>query len=151
MKKMQGPLANQIEVKFFSLPENVALARVLTASVATHWDITISHLEDLKVAVSEAVSNAIIHGYENKPDQWVRMRFLCYESYLQIEITDAGVGIADIQQAMEANYSTDKQRMGLGFSFMKMFTDDLEVTSCLGEGTTVALGKKMPAFAPERS
>ena len=75
----------------------------------------------------------------------VSMRFLCYETYLLIEIKDEGIGIANIQQAMEANFSSDKQRMGLGFSFMKMFTDELEVTSEVGKGTTVLLGKKMPA------
>lgn len=144
MRKDKGQIINEIMVQFTSLAENVALSRVLTSSVVTHWDITISQLEDLKVAVSEAVSNAIIHGYENQKDGMVSMRFLCYETYLLIEIKDEGIGIENIQQAMEANFSSDKQRMGLGFSFMKMFTDELEVTSEVGKGTTVLLGKKMP-------
>ena len=104
---------NRIEIAFSSIGENVSLSRMLIAATAATLDFTISDLEELKVAVSEAVSNAIIHGYDNQPDQMVEMSALLYEDRLEIQVKDYGVGIPDIEKAMEPGYSRSPERMGL--------------------------------------
>jgi stage II sporulation protein AB (anti-sigma F factor) len=141
---MTKTIQNRVNTIFLSRPENVALARVITASLAANWDITLTQLEDIKVAVSEGVSNAIIHGYENNPEKEVYFSIICYDDELFIEIKDNGVGIADINQAMQPSFSTQEERMGLGFSFMQSFMDEVIVVSAPGEGTTLTLKKKMP-------
>lgn len=135
---------NHVRMEFNSLPENVSLARVVVASFAAQSDITISELEEIKVATSEAVSNAIIHGYKNEADGKVVLVLSKEMDVLTLTIEDFGVGIADIKQAMEPAYSSDPDRMGLGFVFMKSFMDHLEVQSKVGEGTLVAMSKKLP-------
>lgn len=141
---MKNKIENSVKTVFLSRPENVALARVIIASLASRWDITLTQLEDIKVAVSEGVSNAIIHGYQNDPAQEVYFSVICYADELWIEIKDTGIGIADIGQAMQPSFSTQEERMGLGFSFMQSFMDEVVVVSAPGEGTTVTLKKKMP-------
>lgn len=141
---MTKKIENQIKTVFFSRPENVALARVITATLASAWDITLTQLEDIKVAVSEGVSNAIIHGYQNNPEKEVSFSILCYADEMVIEIKDTGVGISDIHQAMQPSFSTQEERMGLGFSFMQSFMDEVLVASAPGEGTIVTLKKQMP-------
>ncbi len=111
---------------------------MLIAATAATLDFTISDLEELKVAVSEAVSNAIIHGYDNQPDQMVEMSALLYEDRLEIQVKDYGVGIPDIEKAMEPGYSRSPERMGLGFAFMSSFMDKLEVLS-VRAGFTVSV------------
>ena len=135
---------NRIEIAFSSIGENVSLSRMLIAATAATLDFTISDLEELKVAVSEAVSNAIIHGYDNQPDQMVEMSALLYGDRLEIQVKDYGVGIPDIEKAMEPGYSRSPERMGLGFAFMSSFMDKLEVLSVPGEGTTVSMTKYLP-------
>lgn len=135
---------NQVKMEFDSLPENVSLARVVVASFATQSDITISELEEIKVAISEAVSNAIIHGYKNRIDGKVSLVLSRDMDVLTMTVEDYGVGIADVEKALEPAYSSDPDRMGLGFVFMKSFMDHLEVQSQLGQGTRVAMSKKLP-------
>ena len=100
-------------------------------------------LEDVKTAVSEAVTNAIIHGYEEKGGKVVMRASLSTEDMLEIHICDTGVGIADVEQAMQPLFTTgaDKERSGMGFSFMEAFMDGVEVESCVGEGTKVHMWK----------
>lgn len=134
---------NYIRLEFSSLPENVALARVLISSLAAQLDTTLSDLEEIKVAVSEAVSNAIIHGYQNNSTGIVCVIANINNGVLEIVIEDNGIGIEDIEQAMAPTFSTDPERMGLGFVFMQSFMDNVRVSSNIGKGTKVILQKKL--------
>ncbi|MDX9871908.1 MAG: anti-sigma F factor [Clostridia bacterium] len=141
---------NRIELQIQSKGENVALSRICIAALASQLEITLNDLEEIKVAVSEAVSNAIIHGYENNPEHMVTITSLLYEDELVIEVIDAGIGIADIQQALQPAYSTDPERMGLGFVFMQSFMDQVEVESELNHGTKVTLKKMIGSAGAEK-
>lgn len=136
-------IQNFIRLEFTSIPENVALARVLIASLAAQLDTTLNDLEEIKVAVSEAVSNAIIHGYQNKSSGIVTIEANITKGMLEISVEDRGIGIVDIEQAMTPTFSTDPDRMGLGFVFMKSFMDNVDVASSVGKGTKVTLQKKI--------
>ena len=138
---MKETIRNRLELQFLSIGDNVSLARLVVAAFAAPLDMTINELEELKVAISEAVSNAIIHGYENQPDRLVEMVLTQYETRLEMTVKDCGVGIEDIERAMEPGFSQSPERMGLGFSFMHSFMDKLSVSSTPGEGTTVTMTK----------
>jgi len=133
---------NQIKIYLDSLSENVAIARVTTAAFAAQVDLTLNEIDEIKVAVSEAVSNVVIHGYEQTEGKFELIMNL-YEDKLEYIITDYGRGIADIGLARQPSYSSDPERMGLGFVFMESFMDELEVTSEVGRGTTVRMAKKI--------
>jgi len=148
-EKDQDRVVNYMQMEFLSLPENVSLSRVAVASFAAQLDLTLNDMEELKIATSEAVSNAIIHGYNNKPIGKVWVSVTHYETKLVIIVRDEGVGIEDVERAMEAAYSTDPDRMGLGFVFMKSFMDDVKVDSEPGKGTTVKMVKKI--IKPKKS
>ncbi|GAB6173930.1 anti-sigma F factor [Paradesulfitobacterium aromaticivorans] len=139
---------NQLTLKFTSLAENVSIARMLIASVAAQLDLSLNDIEELKVVVSEAVSNAIIHGYHNDPSQIVNLTLEIDSESLKITVKDNGCGIPDIEQAMQPAYSTDPERMGLGFVFMQSFMDDLQVESAVDEGTTVTMVKYLDHTMP---
>ncbi len=132
---------NQIKLTFSSLPENVSTARLLVASVGSQLDLSLNDLEELKVAVSEAVSNAIIHGYRNVPENIVHLEMVIAQNQLKIIVNDQGCGIPDVEQAMQPAFSTDPERMGLGFVFMQSFMDELDVTSVINHGTTITMVK----------
>lgn len=142
---------NRMCLEFSSLPENIALSRVAIASFAAQLDFTLNDLEEIKVATSEAVSNAIIHGYQNKPGGLVRLRAVLRDNTLELAVEDQGVGIADIEQAIKPSYSTDPERMGLGFAFMKSFMDKVEVQSEIGKGTIVTMTKAVGKTANRNS
>lgn len=133
--------SNQLILTFSSIAENVGITRLLIASVGAQLDLSLNDIEELKVAVSEAVSNAIIHGYRNDPNNIVYLDLNIDVNTLKIVVKDDGCGIADIEQAMQPAYSTDPERMGLGFVFMQSFMDDLQVESTLEVGTTVTMIK----------
>ena len=135
-------IKNQIKVVLRSLSENVAIARVTAAAFAAQIDFTLNEIEEIKVAVSEAISNAVIHGYANG-DGKIELIMNLYEDKLEYIIADQGKGIADITLARQPSYSSDPERMGLGFVFMESFMDELEVTSVLHQGTTVRMAKKI--------
>lgn len=139
---------NKMNFTFSSLPENVTVARMLASALGAQLDLPLNDLEELKVAVSEAVSNAIIHGYGNKPDNFVTLEFNAEPDKLTIQVLDQGCGIADIKQAMQASFSTDPERMGLGFIFMQSFMDDLRVESEVNRGTKVIMVKNLKNFHP---
>lgn len=134
---------NRMKVEFISLPENVAFARVVVASFASQLDFTLGELDEIKVATSEAVSNSIIHGYSNAPEGLIRVSGILFEDGLEFTIEDEGKGIANVQEATQAAYSTDPERMGLGFTFMQSFMDKMVVKSELDNGTQVTLVKKI--------
>lgn len=134
---------NRIRLEFISKGENVALARITIAALVSQLELTLNDLEEIKVAVSEAVSNAIIHGYQNKPEGMITVTGEIAGDMLILEIDDQGVGIPDINKAMEPEYTTDPERMGLGFIFMKSFMDEVSVESKVGCGTKVSLTKRI--------
>ena len=140
---------NNVVLEFSSRAENVAFARVAAAAFVSQLDFTISDLEEIKVAVSEAVSNAIIHAYENDPEQLVRLEISIAGEYMEMEVVDYGKGMEDIEKAMEPAFSTHPERMGLGFSFMRSFMDKFSVQSAPGKGTSIRMSKR--AGAPRRA
>ena len=133
---------NEMELIFDSRSSNESFARVTVAAFMTSLNPTVEEVSDVKTAVSEAVANAIIHGYENEVHNiYIRCRTEGKTLYLEIE--DKGRGIEDVEQAMEPLFTTKPEldRSGMGFSFMEAFMDGLEVLSTPGEGTTVKMKK----------
>lgn len=141
--------SNQVVLTFSSLADNVGIARMLIASLGAQLDLSLNDIEELKVAISEAVSNAIIHGYRSSPEGIVKLEMDINTEYLKMIVTDEGCGILDIEQAMQPAYSTDPERMGLGFVFMQSFMDELHVDSVVNQGTTITMVKHLncPASA----
>ncbi len=135
---------NRIKMSFPSGSENVAIARVTAAAFAAQLDLTLNDIEEIKVAVSEAISNAVIHGYGDQPGE-IEFTLSLDGDRLEFVVTDYGKGIADIEQARQPSFSTDPERMGLGFVFMESFMDELAVESAVGKGTTVRMAKRVPA------
>ncbi|MDI6813790.1 MAG: anti-sigma F factor [Desulfitobacteriaceae bacterium] len=132
---------NQLVLTFSSVAENVGIARMLVASVGAQLDLPLNDIEELKVTVSEAVSNAIIHGYRGESGRLVLLELEINKETLKITVSDEGCGIPDVEQAMQPAFSTDPERMGLGFVFMQSFMDELEVDSTVNQGTTVTMVK----------
>ena len=135
---------NEMEVHFLSVPENEAFARVVIAAFAMQLSPTLAEIADVKTAVSEAVTNAIVHGYEGTRGT-VTMRAMIDNASLSIEIMDRGKGIPNIAQAMEPFYTThpEQERSGMGFAVMQTFMDDVEVQSTPGSGTSVRMRKRI--------
>lgn len=128
---------NRVELRFLAIADNVGLARIAAAAVAGQATFSLHDIEEIKVAVSEAVSNAVIHGYRGRPPGEVKVEMELDATGIAIDVEDWGVGIKDIKQAREPAYSEDPERMGLGFVFMESFMHGLEVESTLGKGTRV--------------
>lgn len=137
---------NEMKLEFDAVSENEGFARVAVAAFITPLDPTLEEVADIKTAVSEAVTNAIIHGYAGwSGDEPGKVEVRCCLRVLHIEIEDKGRGIADVEQAMEPLFTTrpDMDRSGMGFAFMEAFMDDLDVTSEPGRGTLVKMEKKL--------
>ena len=135
---------NEMEIIFDSKSINEGFARVAVASFMSQLNPTLEEVADVKTAVSEAVTNAIIHGYEKDVQKiWIRCRM--EDSVLYIEIEDHGIGIDDIELAMQPLYTTrpELERSGMGFSFMEAFMDDVYVESKAGSGTIVKMKKEI--------
>ena len=133
---------NEMQLIFDSRSSNESFARVTVAAFMTSLNPTVEEVSDVKTAVSEAVTNAIIHGYESEVHNiYIRCRTEGKTLYLEIE--DEGKGIEDVKQAMEPLFTTkpELERSGMGFSFMEAFMDNLEVESVPGKGTTVKMEK----------
>ena len=133
---------NEMTIIFDSRPTNEALARVAVASFCTQLNPSLEEVSDLKTAVSEAVTNCIIHGYEGEVHK-IQVDCRLSGQELTVDVIDHGVGIADIQKAMEPMFTTkpDKDRSGMGFTFMEAFMDEVLVESEVGRGTTVHMKK----------
>lgn len=156
---------NEMEIFFDAIARNESFARVAVAAFVTHLNPTLEEMADVKTAVSEAVTNAIIHGYENlegygihgeKPAAQsvahagkVRLKCALEGDVIHIEVEDTGKGIVDLEQAMEPLFTTrpELDRSGMGFSFMEAFMDDLDVQSEPGKGTLVRMMKKLGTTA----
>lgn len=133
---------NEMQLIFDSRSSNESFARVTVAAFMTSLNPTVEEVSDVKTAGSEAVTNAIIHGYESEVHNiYIRCRTEGKTLYLEIE--DEGKGIEDVKQAMEPLFTTkpELERSGMGFSFMEAFMDKLEVESVPGKGTTVKMEK----------
>ncbi len=141
---------NRVKLRFLSRADNVGLARISVAALAGQGSFSLPDIEEIKVAVSEAVSNAIIHGYRGQDDGWVEVDMELDQTGLAIVVEDWGVGIEDVEKAREPAYSNDPERMGLGFVFMESFMHGLEVESTLGEGTRVRM-RRMVTLSGELS
>ena len=135
---------NKMLLEMDAVSENEQLARLAVAGFITCLNPTLEEMNDVKTAVSEAVTNAIIHGYEMEPGT-VYIRCRLRGDLLEVEVEDRGKGITDIDQAMEPMYTSkpETDRSGMGFSFMEAFMDELEVSSIVGSGTTVFMKKKL--------
>lgn len=140
-------MENRMKTVFSALAENEAFARAAAAAFVMPMDPTVEELTEIKTAVSEAVSNSIIHGYrkwDGKAEAEVLMECVLLEGgKLVIKVEDRGVGIDDVQKAMEPLYTTGnaEERSGMGFTVMESFMDKLKVTSEKGKGTTVIMTK----------
>ncbi|MFQ9195030.1 MAG: anti-sigma F factor [Candidatus Gastranaerophilaceae bacterium] len=133
---------NKVHLEFDSKSVNERFARVTVAAFATQLNPIMEEISDIKTAVSEAVTNAIVHGYEGK-EGTIYMDVEISGNKLSLRIHDDGVGIADVEKAMEPLFTTrpQEERAGMGFMFMEAFMDELRVESELGAGTTVFMEK----------
>lgn len=141
---VQSMETNEMVLEFDSKSQNESFARLTVAAFVAELDPTIEEIADIKTAVSEAVTNSIIHGYVNGTGK-VRMTGRINGREVTIIIEDHGVGIEDIPKAMEPLYTTkpELERSGMGFSFMEAFMDELKVTSEFGKGTVVTMKKQI--------
>lgn len=135
---------NRMYVEFDSVSDNEAFARVTVAAFITRLDPTLEEIEDVKTAVSEAVTNAIIHGYQNGEGK-ISLECFIHNREVTVIVRDEGVGIEDVKKAMEPLFTTreEEERSGMGFSFMEIFMDSLTVQSKPSEGTTVIMKKSI--------
>ena len=133
-----------MELEFLSKSNNEAFARITVAAFAAQLDPTIEELADIKTAVSEAVTNCIIHGYEDTQGK-VKIKATLLENTIEIEISDSGKGIEDIEIARKPLYTTkgDLERSGMGFTIMESFMDEIQINSVVGIGTKVTMKKKI--------
>ncbi len=133
---------NEMRLEFLSKSSNEAFARIAVAAFASQLDPTIEEIADIKTAVSEAVTNSIIHGYENK--EWiVKLHCMIKNNNIIIEVSDTGIGIEDVDIAKEPLYTSkpNLERSGMGFTIMQSFMDELNVESVLNLGTKVTMRK----------
>lgn len=133
---------NEMKLEFSGISENESFARAAVSAFVIKLNPTLEELSDIKTAVSEAVTNAIIHGYEKQPGM-VKIYGRIEENTVQLEISDEGEGIEDIAKAMEPLYTSKPEldRSGMGFAFMEAFMDDLQVESEPGGGTRIKMRK----------
>ena len=145
--QFSGETLNSIQIKLPALSVNESMARAAVAAFVSQLDPGVTEIADIKCAVSEAVTNAIVHGYRDTPETGsitITVSILSGRA-VKIEIKDKGCGIPDVGQARQPLYTTDAagERSGMGFTVMESFTDALKVTSKVGQGTTVTMWKKL--------
>lgn len=146
---MKRQLINECKLTFLSLSVNEGFARSAAAAFISQLDPTVKELGEIRTAVSEAVTNAVVHAYPEKPGEVELIMRLYSENTAVLIVRDKGVGISNIEQAMTPLFTTlpDEERSGLGFSVMESFTDKVTVKSTPGKGTTVTLEKKISVRA----
>ena len=137
-------LKNEMKLEFLSRSANESFARIAVASFASQLDPTIEEIADIKTSVSEAVTNAIIHAYDNS-DGIIKIHSKLFEDEIEIEIVDLGKGIENIDEARTPLYTTKSnlERSGMGFTIMDNFMDELKVESVVGLGTKITMKKKI--------
>lgn len=138
-------IRNHMRLSLPGLAQNEAFARAVVAAFAAQCNPTIEELSDVKTAVSEAVTNAIVHGYEGRVQDLTLEAFILEDGQtLVVEVADTGRGITDVEQARQPFFTTAEgdERSGMGFTMMETFMDELVVTSAPGKGTTVTMTKR---------
>ena len=141
---MERIIKNEMKMEFLSKSANEAFARIAVASFASQLDPTIEEIADIKTAVSEAVTNAIIHGYPNN-EGTVKVKAKLFDDEIEIEVSDNGAGIENVKEAREPLFTTkgNLERSGMGFTIMENFMDELSVESIVGLGTKIVMSKKI--------
>ena len=140
-------MENRMDMSFSAIPRNESFARVVVAAFVVQLNPTLPEMADIKTAVSEAVTNAIVHGYRERPsDPEARVELSASirdDGEVTVIVRDDGCGIVNVEQAMQPFYSTGDgaERSGMGFCVMQTFMDTVEVQSAVGEGTTVTMRK----------
>lgn len=133
---------NWVRLQFLSNANNVSFARAAAAAFIAQLDCTLEQIDEVKLVISEAVSNCILHGYQNQPDQIITLEItVTRPGTAEIVISDEGVGMPDTVRAMEPMFSTIPGRMGLGLAFIQSFVDELELTSVPENGTRIRMVK----------
>lgn len=137
-------MKQEMKLEFDSIPSNESFARVVVAAFLTRLNPTMEEVADIKTAISEAVTNAIIHGYHNEVHK-IEILASVENDTLTVSVRDFGAGIENISKAMEPLYTTrrDLERSGMGFVFMEAFMDTIQVESKKDEGTTVTMTKRI--------
>ena len=138
---------NEMKIEFLSKSNNEAFARISVAAFIAQLDPTLEEIADIKTAVSEAVTNSIIHGYEDSQGI-IKIHCGIQDDYIIIEISDTGKGIENVDIAKQPLYTTKSnlERSGMGFTIMESFMDDVQVESVLGLGTKVTMTKKIKSY-----
>ncbi|MBT2698872.1 anti-sigma F factor [Neobacillus sp. C211] len=138
-------MKNEMNLQFSALSQNESFARVTVAAFIAQLDPNMDELTEIKTVVSEAVTNAIIHGYENDPNGIVYIQVIIEDSLIDLTIKDVGMGIVDVEEARQPLFTTkpDLERSGMGFTIMENFMDEVEVHSQPGRGTEVRLRKHL--------
>ncbi len=146
-------MKNNIKIDMTATNINITFARGAIASFLVDSNLTINGLNEIKTIVSEAVTNAIVHGYENDSTKIVHLEFDLTDDNLMIIVKDEGIGIADVEKAKEPLFTTkiQEERAGLGFTIMEIFSDNLEVISKQGVGTTIICTKRLESDEQDES
>ncbi|QHA92385.1 anti-sigma F factor [Bacillus sp. N1-1] len=136
-------MRNRMELEFSALSQNESFARVTVAAFIAQLDPTVDELTEIKTVVSEAVTNAIIHGYEQNGEEKVYISVELNDDTVNLTIRDHGVGIQDLEEARQPLYTSkpELERSGMGFTIMENFMDEVKVESANGQGTTIHLMK----------
>ena len=139
---MKNVYDNEMKLEFLAKSNNEAFARITVAAFASQLDPTIEEMADIKTAVSEAVTNTIIHAYEDK-DGIVRINCMLFENSIVIEISDVGKGIENIEEARQPLYTSkpNLERSGMGFTIMESFMDEMKIESIVSLGTKITMKK----------
>ncbi len=140
-------MKNTMNLEFSALSQNESFARITVASFVAQLDPTMDELTEIKTVVSEAVTNAIIHGYESDPKGiiYISVSMDLEEQTVEVSIKDKGIGIRDVEEARQPLYTTkpELERSGMGFTIMENFMDEIMIESSRGEGTTIRLMKNL--------
>lgn len=138
-------MKNVMNLQFSALSQNESFARVAVAAFIAQLDPTMDELTEIKTVVSEAVTNSIIHGYDNDPNGIVYISVSIEDNIVKMSIKDTGIGIANVEEARQPLYTTkpDLERSGMGFTIMENFMDEVEVLTQPGKGTEVRLIKRL--------
>lgn len=134
-----------MEINFLSLSTNESFARVTVGAFISQLDPTMDELTEIKTVVSEAVTNSIIHGYNNEPDNYITISCEIENEKVRLSIKDYGIGIENVEQAREPLYTSkpELERSGMGFTIIENFMDTIEVHSTINDGTTVNMVKQL--------
>ncbi|MGM0921727.1 MAG: anti-sigma F factor [Bacillota bacterium] len=138
-------MKNEMNLQFSALSQNESFARVTVAAFIAQLDPTLDELTEIKTVVSEAVTNAIIHGYDNDPSGIVYISVTLEDSVVRLSIRDEGMGISDVEEARQPLYTTkpELERSGMGFTIMENFMDEVQIESSKSRGTAVKLTKHL--------